>query len=213
MFLDCGVDGEPVVPKFQSTRERLTLLWAGRLEPTKGLVIAIRALARCNEHQICLLVAGSGSDRARMEDLTQELGLTQQVEFLGQIPHEEMSALFQRCDAFLFTSLRESFGSVVLEALAHGLPIVTLNQHGVRAFVPEDAAIKIAVGTPQQIIRDFAIAIETLASSPDIIRKMSQAAYIFASEQTWTHRAEMMNTLYHKLVKGTATHPSTSLHN
>lgn len=213
MFLDCGVNGEPIMPKKRSTQERLTLLWAGRLEPIKGLVIALRALAKCNESQISLLVAGSGSDRARMEDLTQQLGLTRQVEFLGQIPHEDMSTLFQSCDAFLFTSMRESFGSVVLEALVHGLPIVTLNQHGMRAFVPEDAAIKIAVGAPDQIIRDFAIAIETLASNPDRMRKMSRAAYIFANEQRWTLRAERMNTLYHKLVAGTAIHPNPSLRN
>jgi len=208
MFLDCGVNGAPVVPKSQSTRDRLTLLWAGRLEPTKALVVAIRALAKCKERQTCLLVAGSGSDRARMEDLTRELGLTERVEFLGRVPHQDMPALFQRCDAFLFTSLRDSFGSVVLEAMAYGLPIVALNQHGIRAFVPEDASIKIAVRTPEQIISDFAIAIEALVSNPGCMRKMSQAAYAFANEQTWTRRAEMMNILYDQLVRGTATHPS-----
>jgi glycosyltransferase involved in cell wall biosynthesis len=143
-----------------------------------------------------------------MEDLTRELGLTNRVEFLGRIPHEDMPALFQRCDAFLFTSLRDSFGSVVLEAMAHGVPIVTLNHQGMRAFVPEDAAIKIPVKTPEQIIRDFAHAIEALVSNPGSMRKMSQAAYVFANEQTWTRRAEMMNILYGELVKGVATRPS-----
>jgi glycosyltransferase involved in cell wall biosynthesis len=140
-----------------------------------------------------------------MEDLTRELGLTNRVEFLGRIPHEDMPALFQRCDAFLFTSLRDSFGSVVLEAMAHGLPVVTLNHQGMRAFVPEDAAIKIPVRTPEQIIRDFALAIESLGSNPDSMRRMSQAASVFANEQTWTRRAEMMNTLYDEIVKGVAT--------
>ena len=205
LFLDCGVNGRPIVPTSRSIGEQVTLLWAGRLEPTKGLVVAIRALAECNYRQTCLLVAGSGSDRTRMEDLTRELGLTDRVEFLGQIPHEDMPALFQRCDAFLFTSLRDSFGSVVLEAMAHGLPIVTLNHQGMRAFVPEDAAIKIPVISPEQIIKDFALAIEALASNPNSMRKMSQAAYVFAGKQTWTRRAEMMNDIYGELVRGVAT--------
>lgn len=211
MFLDCGVDGECTIPKSRSAQERLTLLWAGRLEPTKGLVIAVRALAKCKKHQIRLLVAGSGSERGPIEELTQKLGLTDQIEFLGQVPHEDMSALFQRCDAFLFTSVRESFGSVVLEALAHGLPVVTLNQHGMRAFVPEDASVKIPIGTPEQIIRDLAIAMETLASNPDCIREMSQAAYRFANEQTWKHRAEIMDVLYHELVNENQNHTDSSL--
>jgi glycosyltransferase involved in cell wall biosynthesis len=103
--------------------------------------------------------------------------------------------------------MRDSSGSVVLEAMAHGLPIVTLNHQGMRAFVPEDAAIKIPVITPEQIIRDFALAIDALVSSPDSMRKMSEASSAFANEQTWTRRAEMMNTLYGELVKGVATHP------
>ena len=205
LFLDCGVTGRPIESTIRSTGGRVTLLWAGRIEPTKGLVVAIRALAECNDHQVRLLVAGSGSDRTRMEDLTRELGLTNRVEFLGRIPHEDMPALFQRCDAFLFTSLRDSFGSVVLEAMAHGLPVVTLNHQGMRAFVPDDAAIKIPVKTPEQIIRDFARAIESLVSDPDSMHRMSQAASYFANEQTWMRRAEMMNALYDELVKGVAT--------
>jgi glycosyltransferase involved in cell wall biosynthesis len=205
LFLDCGVTALPIESTSRSTGERITLLWAGRLEPTKGLVVAIRALAECNDHQVRLLVAGSGSDRARMEDLTRELGLTNRVEFLGRIPHEDMPALFRRCDAFVFTSLRDSFGSVVLEAMAHGLPVVTLNHQGMRAFVPDDAAIKIPVKTPEQIIRDFALAIGSLVSNPGSMRRMSQAASVFANEQTWIRRAEMMNTLYEELVRGAAT--------
>ncbi len=206
LFLDCGVTGSPIESTSRQTGERVTLLWAGRLEPTKGLVVAIRALAECNDRQTCLLVAGSGSDRARMEDLTRELGLTNRVNFLGRIPHEDMPALFQRCDAFLFTSLRDSFGSVVLEAMAHGLPVVTLNHQGMRAFIPDDAAIKIPVTTPERIIRDFALAIESLVSNPSSMRRMSRAASLFANEQTWTHRAEMMNTIYDELVREVVTH-------
>ena len=81
-----------------------------------------------------------------------------------------------------------------------------LNHQGMRAFVPEDAAVKIPVTTPEQIIRDFALAIDSLVSNPDSMHKMSEASFAFAKEQTWTRRAEMMNTLYSELVKGVATH-------
>jgi glycosyltransferase involved in cell wall biosynthesis len=202
LFLDCGVVGQPIMPTRQSTGGRVTLLWAGRLEPTKGLVVAIRALAKCKNIQTRLLVAGSGIERARMEELTRELNLTDRVEFLGRIPHEDMPALFQRCDAFVFTSMRDTSGAVVLEAMAHGLPIITLNHQGMRAFIPEDAALKIPVTTPEQIIRDFAVAIDTLVSNPDSMHKMSKASSVFANEQTWPRRAEMMNALYGELVKG-----------
>jgi glycosyltransferase involved in cell wall biosynthesis len=212
LFLDCGVNERITAPTARSTGEWVTLLWAGRIEPIKGLVVALRALAECNHRQTRLLVAGCGSDQSRMERLTRSLRLTSRVEFLGRVPHEDMPALFRRSDAFLFTSLRDSFGSVVLEAMAHGLPIVTLNHQGMRAFVPEDASIKVPVSTPEQVIRDFALAIEALVSNPGSMRKMSQAAYAFANEQTWTRRAERMNVLYGELVTGNGNSPQGMIH-
>lgn len=212
MFLDCGIDARIAVPTVRSKPERFTLLWAGRLEPTKGLVLALRAFAESKDRQACMLVAGDGSDRPRMEDLARSLGLTSRVEFLGRVPHEDMPALFQRCDVFLFTSLRDTSGSVVFEAMANGLPIVTLNHQGMRAFVPEEASIKVPVSTPEQIIRDIALAIENLKSDPDSLRRMSKAAYVFAREQSWNRRAEMMNILYGELIREDGNSPKYMIH-
>ena len=204
MFLDCGVDGRIAPPRPRTGGEQLTLLWAGRLEPQKALSIALHALALCKYREICLLVAGSGSEQAQMESLAQSLGLTNRVEFLGRVPHETMEALFQNSDALVFTSLRDSFGSVVLEAMSNGLPVVALDHQGVGAFVPEDASIKVPVNSPQQVIRDLAHAFDVLGSSPDLLLNMSRAALAFAEKQTWKCRAESMNKLYADTMNGTA---------
>ena len=74
-----------------------------------------------------------------------------------------MNTLFNEADAFLFTSLRDSFGSVVLEAMGHGLLIVTLNHQGVRDFVPADGGVKVSVESPEQTTRELAQAIDALA--------------------------------------------------
>jgi glycosyltransferase involved in cell wall biosynthesis len=208
MFLDCGVDGRVAPPCPRAAGEQLTLLWAGRFEPQKGLSIALRALALCKHREICLLVAGSGSEQAQMESLTRSLGLTNRVEFLGRVPHETMEALFQNCDALVFTSLRDSFGSVVLEAMSNGLPVVALDHQGVRAFVPDDASIKVPVNSPHQIIKDLAHAFDVLGSNPELLLTMSRAALAFAEKQTWKRRAESMNKLYADTMNGTASETS-----
>jgi glycosyltransferase involved in cell wall biosynthesis len=203
LFLDCGIDRRLTVPSPKTPGKQIKLLWAGRLLPTKGLDMALRALAKCEYSEIRLLVAGSGSEQTEMESLTRSLGLTNRVEFLGRVPHESMAALFQSCDAFVFTSLRDSFGSVVLEAMSNGLPVITLNHQGMRAFVPEEASIKVPVESPEQVIDDLARAFEAFGSSPERRLAMSRAALAFAEEQTWTHRAETMNKLYAEMMKGT----------
>jgi glycosyltransferase involved in cell wall biosynthesis len=204
LFLDCGVDGPVVPPGPRVAAEKLTLLWAGRLEPQKGLAIALHAMALRKHRDISLLVAGSGTEQARMEELALSLGVTDCVKFLGRVPHETMEELFKSCDALVFTSLRDSFGSVVLEAMANGLPVIALNHQGMRAFVPDDAAIKVPVNSPQQVITDLAQAFDTFGSNPELMPAMSRAALAFAESQTWKRRAEKMNELYAETVSSAA---------
>jgi glycosyltransferase involved in cell wall biosynthesis len=202
LFLDCGVDGPLAPPGPRTVEGPVTLLWAGRLEPQKGFAIALHAMAACKDREICLVVAGSGSEQVQMADLARSLGLANRVEFLGKVPHETMARHFQSSDAFVFTSLRDSFGSVILEAMSNGLPVIALNHQGVRAFVPDDAAIKVPVNSPQQVIADLAQAFDTLAKNPQLKRTMSSAALAFAESQTWSRRAEKMNEIYAEIMNG-----------
>jgi len=210
LFLDCGVDGRLTAPTRKPIGERITLLWAGRLEPQKGLAIALRALAKCRYSEICLQVAGTGSEQVKLERLAKSLELTDRVEFLGQVPSENMAALFQSSDALVFTSLRDSFGSAVLEAMSNGLPIVALNHQGIQAFVPEDASIKVPVKSPGQVIDDLARAFETLGANRESLQAMSKAALAFAEQQTWSRRAEVMNGLFAEVINGTIGSPTDS---
>ena len=107
--------------------------------------------------------------------------------------------MFERSDVFLFTSLRDSFGSVVLEAMAKGLPIVTLDHQGVGSFVPDAAAIKVPVTNPRETVESLAAAIEMLAKSPAVLFEMRVASWNFAKEQTWSRRAEQMTGMYQEV--------------
>ena len=197
LFLDCGMDPRAATMPVTNPHEgHLTLLWAGRMEPQKGLSVAIRALAACKDHRPRLLVAGTGSEHVEMEKLAGSLGLKGRIEFLGRVPSAEMPSLFRRCDVFFFTALRDSSGSVVWEAMSHGLPVVTLNHQGMEAFVSDNAAIKVLVRNQEQVIKDLALAIEELASKPESLYRMSAAAFALASEHTWSRRAEKMNGFY-----------------
>jgi glycosyltransferase involved in cell wall biosynthesis len=179
-----------------------TLLWAGRLEYRKGLSLGLEALGRIGDSRVRLLVAGRGPQRGELEALAQKLGLAGRVTFLGGVPYQEMGELFKSASAFLFTSLRDSFGSVVLEAMAHGLPVVALNHQGIGSFVPDAASVKVPVTNPKQTIAALAEGIERLAGSPDRLQGMRSAAWNFAREQTWDRRAARMSELYAELIAG-----------
>ena len=200
LFLDCGVSGDLPQLGPKPTSEQFTLLWAGRIEPQKGLLLALHAMALDENPAVRMVVAGTGSAEGDMRSLASSLCLDSRVDFLGRVPHAEMTSLFQSCDAFFFTGLRDTFGSVVLEALSNGLPVVTVNHQGVGAFVPEDASIKVPVSSLDDTVKDLALAIQALASEPDYRSEMSRGALRFAEQQTWRRRAELMRGLYREVI-------------
>ena len=143
-FLDGGLPAAYVsdTPPVRSQSGTLRLLWAGRMEPRKGLRLVLEAMGRLTTEDVSLTVAGSGHLEPELKKLCVELGIAEKVHFIGSVPYTEMPALFRSCDAFVFSSLRDSFGSVVLEAMAQGMAIVMLDHQGVGTFVPSEAAFR-----------------------------------------------------------------------
>lgn len=202
LFLDTGI-GETFLqdqaPQ-RLPRRQITLLWAGRLQPRKCLPLLLEALTQCEDLPICLLVAGKGAKRNEWEGVSRSLGLDSRVNFLGQVDYNQMPGLYRSADVFIFTSLRDAFGSQVLEAMASGLPIIALDHQGVKAFVPDTAGVKVPIAGPQETVCGLASAIRLLAESPQLRIEKGQAAWEFARAQTWTKRAELMGQWYQQIL-------------
>src|SRR5262249_32608621 len=142
-----------------------------------------------------------GPCRAECERLVDELGIRQLVSFTGKVPRTEVLRLFRESDAFLFTSLRDTFGSVVLEAMSQGLPVLTLDHQGVGAHLPREASIKVPPASPAEVIAKLTDAIRYLCTHRDACRQMSGAAIAFAKAQSWESRARQMGAWYDKVVQ------------
>jgi glycosyltransferase involved in cell wall biosynthesis len=189
----------------RSCRSGLTLVWAGRVIPYKCLELALRSVAALHHgYRVRLIVAGDGSDLSRCKRLAAELQVRHPVEFRGKVDWKEMPSLFAEGDVFLFTSLRESFGSVVLEAMSHGLPLLTLDTGGAGTFCPSEAAIKVPPLSLGETVKRFASAIATLHDSEELRMDMSLAARRFAALHTWECRVCSMTKRYASLLPAAA---------
>jgi glycosyltransferase involved in cell wall biosynthesis len=190
----------------ESARKELIVLWVGRLIPLKGLPLALEALSQIDRSlPIRLRVVGEGPLRAEMETLARSLGVSDRVEFLGPVPWPQMMRHYQQADVFLFTSLRDSSGAVLTEALAYHLPILTLNHQGVGAIVPPDAAIKVPVTNPEETVRVLADGIRRLAASPELRDEMGEAGWIHAQSMSWQLQAEQITRWYEEILAGSRT--------
>ena len=118
------------------------LLFVGRIQPLKGLDVAVRALAELDDrHDAVLVVVGgaSGTDGRpeveRIEKLAADLGVSDRVRFAAPQPHHLLSTYYRAADVVLVPSRSESFGLVALEAAACGTPVVAAAVGGLRTLV------------------------------------------------------------------------------
>jgi 1,2-diacylglycerol 3-alpha-glucosyltransferase len=100
------------------------LLAVGRLQKVKGFEYAIRALSDLKRSDAILVIIGSGPDKMRLVSISSELAIKDRVFFLNEVKDPE--TYYRDSNIFLFTSIYEPFGQVLLEAAFSGLKIVAL---------------------------------------------------------------------------------------
>jgi glycosyltransferase involved in cell wall biosynthesis len=125
-----GIPADAVVAAFVATLDRA--------HHFKRVDIAIEALARARSRDLHLLVAGGGELLEGFRAQARDAGVGNRVHFLGRVPHDELPAVLRASDLFaLTTEPPESFGIVLIEALACGLPAVATDYPGVRAVIDD----------------------------------------------------------------------------
>jgi glycosyltransferase involved in cell wall biosynthesis len=112
-------------------------LYLGRLRPEdrgKGYAVVLEIVARLKDEGIhaTLIAAGAGPDRGWLQALASDFGIAEQLICPGRVPDKEISFYFSGADLFTMPSIKEGFGIVFLEALAHGTPVLAGNQDGAR---------------------------------------------------------------------------------
>jgi glycosyltransferase involved in cell wall biosynthesis len=179
----------------------LTILWASRFEAFKGIEICLDVAKAVRTRDIRFLIAGWGCLQSWAERRARNLGLDDRVRFLGRLSWQELQQRLAAADLFMFTSFRDTFGTVNFEAMANGCPVICLDHNGVGTHLPDDAAIKVPVTTPGAVISEMAWKIEALASDRARLGRMSEAAYRFADAQRWDRRALLMEQLYRQILE------------
>jgi glycosyltransferase involved in cell wall biosynthesis len=203
LFQDCGTESAWLPPEApeRPIHDRLILHWSGRLEYIKALPLALEAVAKARDLPVYLVVSGDGPLRSELQNLAKQLGIPDRVTFSGFVPRASLMHLFREADAFIFTSLRDTFGSVVLEAMGQGLPILTLNHQGVGTHLPAEASIKVPVTSPAETVAKLAAGIRVLAKNPDLRQRMSRASWEYAASQSWPNRVHQMLKWYAEVVR------------
>ena len=124
-------------------REQPTLLFVGRIQPLKGVDLAISTLSKLGHRDAQLVLIGSSSgpdgptEERRIRQMVEELGLKNRVLFVEPQSHEKLVDWYRAADVVLMPSRSESFGLVALEAAASGVPVVASKVGGLQTIVED----------------------------------------------------------------------------
>ena len=185
---------------FDAREGPLRLLWVGRMLPRKALPLTLDAVSLAHS-DLTLTIIGDGLDAATIEKMISDRGLEGRVTWLGRQDWLKVREAYLEHDAMLFTSLRDSCAAQLLESMALGLPVITLDLHGAHDLVPEHAGFKVKVTTRIETVRAIAQAIDRYSALPREAREMmSRVAWSFARTLSWPTRAQFAESLYRRLL-------------
>jgi glycosyltransferase involved in cell wall biosynthesis len=183
--------------------------WSGRFVDHKGLEILIRAVDHLKTNapsvyrNIRVVVSGSGPLEKFYRKLINELGLAEAFEFLGWVTLAEMNAIWDRSHVFVFTSLRETTGMALQEAMMREVAPIVIDNGGPGEMVTEDSGIKVSGEDFQELVSHLADGMAALAEEPEKGIQMGIKARERALEYySWDAVGSQMLGLYEALLDG-----------
>jgi glycosyltransferase involved in cell wall biosynthesis len=163
-----GVDCNHFSPRpFQQRPEVFEILCVGRLVPTKGQRILIKAASRLAQRQrrFMLRFVGDGPDRQALEEMVADLGLSSCVRFEGALNQDRIQDFYKQADIFALASFAEGIPVVLMEAMAMQIPCVTTAINGIPELI-EDGADGFLVAPSDS--EGLAVTLERLMDDPGL---------------------------------------------
>lgn len=186
-----GIDVESVASITPADRT-IDLLYAGRLLEHKNVELLLRAIAQltATRSAVQCVIIGEGPERARLERLATELGISEHTSFTDfRERHEDVLGLMKAADVFVSPSEREGFGMTVLEALASGTPVVTTDapRNAASELVTDGETGAVCPPTPEGLSQGLQRALEL---------DSEQACVAAAENYDWNRIAERIERTY-----------------
>ena len=178
------------------------LLMVGNYVDIKGHVILFRALnniLKNRTYDIELILVGNALDRKYFEYLKtclRDLSLEQITTVFVSIPRQELYQLYERCDLFILPTLREGFGLSLVEALAHGKPVISTQSGGPEQIVNDTNGILVSPSNETELAQ----AIETMINNLHEYDASNIRADAYG-KYSYSTIANLMTELYRKLIR------------
>jgi glycosyltransferase involved in cell wall biosynthesis/predicted metal-dependent phosphoesterase TrpH len=174
--------------------DRVNVLYSGRITREKGAELLADAflLARVSEPRLHLVLAGGGPEQERLRERVGDEHST----FLGWLAGEQLARAYASADLFLFPSATDTFGQVILEAQASGLPVIAVAEGGPLSLIEDRVSGLLCAADA----RELADAVLELAGSPLLRERLSRAGLAAVRSRTWERALERLGEGYRRVL-------------
>ena len=190
----CGIGDSP------------TILFAGRIQPLKGVDTAIAALNRVTTATPAQLIiiggpSGSGGNAEinRLYQLTSELQLEDRVHFVPPLRRDQLVTFYQAADVVIMPSRSETFGLVAAEAQSCGAPVIAADVGGLPYIIEHETSGLLISGHDPA---DYAAAIERVLNDPGLARRLGAGAVEHSQRFSWDATVARFLELYDGITGG-----------
>ena len=192
-------DGPGFRRRYGIAPERPVMLFVGRVAHEKNIGFLLRMALKVKHSRpdILLVLAGEGPALEQLRKEARALGLQDNTLFLGYLDRKtELNDCYRMADVFVFSSLTETQGLVLLEAMAQGVPVVAIAEMGTKSILVEGKGALIA---PQDE-KGFAERVLGLLANPEHGRALGEKAHGYALHWSASYMAERMMKFYRQVI-------------
>jgi len=205
LFYENGISKDFFVSrKVPQNTSKINLLFVGRLVPYKRADIVIEAISQLKpaiQEKIHLIIVGDGSEKINLEQKVQAHSLANIVNLVGWVNQQETREYYRNADVFCFPSIREFGGTVVLEAMACGLPCIVVNNGGIGEYVTEETGFKIEPCSREYLTQELKNKIEILVKDEQLRQSMSDKSIERVREFEWGQKAKKIIEVYEEVLE------------
>ena len=203
----CEIGLPPVTretPVRRLPSEPLHLLWCGLHIPGKALPFLFSALQLLPRHlEWKLTIVGDGPCSAHWRRLAQAKNFSDRCEWLGQVARKTVLRRMQTAHVLVVTSVYDLTSTVVVEALANGLPVVCPDHCGFKDAITPECGIKVPASSKRELVRGLAGAIDLLFEE-DRRWDLAKGALARSAAYRWEDKARAIDDMYRSKVRQAA---------
>ena len=177
------------------------LIWVGSLDARKSPDLLIDALERVSASDWRLDLVGHGPLQDTLRTMIAAADLGDKVSLHGLIPRSEVQKLMARADLHIITSMNEGNPTVIWEAMASGVPTLSLEHCGMRDTLCETCGVLVPLSGYQETCDSIASEIDSLVRAPIDLARKKTGALTCAETHLWSKRARTWLKIYNEAIE------------